>query len=158
MYTIKNMFSFTSPTSAGQPVARRLLAIPADTLGVWTSGLCVVHCILTPVLLSFSAVAAHFLPSEERTHRSLAVVIATLGALALVRGYRSHRQLRVLWIMLGGLGCIFAGAYWGDRLPAHWMEVLVTFCGSGLMITAHRMNHTFCRACRTCVPSDECSE
>jgi uncharacterized membrane protein YfcA len=152
------MFSFKDSPMTARPAARRLLSIPADTIGIWTSGLCVVHCILTPVLLSFSAVAAHFLPSEERTHRSLAVFIAMLGALALVRGYRSHRRLKVLWIMLAGLACIFAGAYWGDRLPSHSMEVMVTFAGSGLMITAHRMNHTFCRQCRACVPADACEK
>ncbi len=137
---------------------RRLLAIPADQLGVWTSALCVIHCMVTPVVLSLSVVSAHFLPSEERTHRSLAVIIATLGALALVKGYRSHRRLRILYLMMAGLACIFAGAYWGDRLPSHWMEVLVTFIGSCFMITAHRLNHTFCRSCHTCVHDDaECS-
>lgn len=135
--------------------ARRLLAIPADQLGVWTSALCVVHCMVTPVLLSLSVVSAHFLPSEERTHRILAVIIATLGALALVKGYRSHRHLRVLYLMLAGLACIFGAAYWGNHLPSHRAEVLVTFAGSCFMITAHRMNHTFCRNCRTCVHEDE---
>jgi hypothetical protein len=41
------------------------LALPVDRIGVWTSTLCVVHCLLTPVVLSPSAVSAHFLPSEE---------------------------------------------------------------------------------------------
>jgi hypothetical protein len=56
------------------------LVFPVDQIGVWTSTLCVVHCLLTPVVLSLSAVSAHFLPSEERTHRTLAVAIAALGA------------------------------------------------------------------------------
>jgi hypothetical protein len=130
---------------------RHFFAIPADHLGMWTSALCVVHCMVTPILLSVSAVSAHFLPSEERTHRSLAVIIATLGAIALVKGYRNHRYLRVLFLMLTGLAFIFAAAYWGDRLPSHRAEVLVTFIGSGFMIAAHRINHTFCRNCRSCV-------
>src|ERR1700692_607446 len=83
------------------------LAIPVDQLGIWTSTLCVIHCLVTPIVLSISAVSAHFLPSEARTHRTLAVVIAALGALAPVRGYRSHRSLRVLLIMIAGLSCIF---------------------------------------------------
>src|ERR1700743_85877 len=111
-------------------LTRRVLAIPADQLGVWASAFCVVHCILTPVVLSLSVVTAHFLPSEEKTHRTLAVVVATLGALALVKGYRAHRRLRILLLMTVGLACIFAGAYWGDRLPSHLAEILVTFTGS----------------------------
>jgi uncharacterized membrane protein YfcA len=120
---------------------------------MWTSGLCVIHCLLTPVVLSLSAVSAHFLPSEERTHRLLAVVIAALGAIALIKGYRNHRRHHVLFLMIAGLACIFAGAYWGDSLPSHRIEVLITLIGSGFMIAAHRLNHTFCREC-SCSHSD----
>jgi hypothetical protein len=125
----------------------RTLAFPVDQIGIWTSTLCVIHCLLTPVLLSLSAVSAHFLPSEERTHRTLAVAIASLGAIALVKGYRRHRSSRVLTLMVVGLGFIFCGAYWGDHLPSHTAELLVTLVGSGFMIAAHRTNHTFCRDC-----------
>jgi uncharacterized membrane protein YfcA len=138
------------PTQASP---RKALAIPVDQIGMWTSGLCVVHCLLTPVVLSLSAVSAHFLPSEERVHRLLAVIIALLGALALIRGYRNHRRHHVLLLMIAGLGCIFAGAYWGDHLPSHRIEVLITFIGSGFMIAAHRLNHTFCHDC-SCSHSD----
>jgi len=125
----------------------RTLAFPVDQIGIWTSALCVIHCLLTPVLLSISAVSAHFLPSEERTHRTLAVAIAALGAIALVSGYRKHRSSRVLVLMVVGLVFIFAGAYWGDHLPSHAAEVIVTLIGSAFMIAAHRTNHTFCRDC-----------
>jgi uncharacterized membrane protein YfcA len=125
----------------------RMLAFPVDQIGIWTSTLCVIHCLLTPVLLSLSAVSAHFLPSEERTHRTLAVAIAALGAIALLKGYRKHRSSRVLVLMAVGLAFIFGGAYWGNHLPSHTVEVLVTLVGSGFMIAAHRTNHTFCRDC-----------
>lgn len=124
----------------------------ADRLGTWASVLCVVHCLLTPILLSFSVVLMHALPSEEKVHRTLAVLVASLGAIALCRGFRVHRRLRILALMLGGLGCIAAAAAWGDHFPAHRYEVLVTFMGSLLMVTAHRLNHTFCHPCRGCTP------
>ncbi len=132
------------PAQLTEQLTSRLLAIPADRLGVWTSSLCVVHCLLTPIVLSISAVSAHFLPSEEWTHRALALVIAALGAIALVNGYRRHRRRRVMGLMAVGLALIFAGAYWGNALPSHRAEVLITFAGSGFMIAAHRINHTFC--------------
>ncbi len=138
------------PAQLTEQLTSRLLAIPADRLGVWTSSLCVVHCLLTPIVLSISAVSAHFLPSEEWTHRALALVIAALGAIALVNGYRRHRRRRVMGLMAVGLALIFAGAYWGNALPSHRAEVLITFAGSGFMIAAHRINHTFCNHCRTC--------
>lgn len=122
-------------------------AVWPDRIGVWTSALCVVHCLLTPVLLSMSAVFVHFLPSEERVHRSLALLIAMIGAIALARGFRLHRRARVIYLMAGGLACIFFAAFRGDHLPNHAAEVGVTFLGSILMISAHRLNHTFCKDC-----------
>ncbi len=119
----------------------------ADRLGICASSLCVVHCLFTPVLLSFSAVLAHMLPYEERVHRSLALLVAMLGAIALLRGFRTHRRALVLLLMLGGLAAIGGTAWWGDRLPSHAVEVSITALGSALMIAAHRFNHTFCRAC-----------
>jgi len=141
----------TGAASTGNPT--KAGAISVDQIGIWTSGLCVVHCLLTPVLISFSAVFAHFLPSEERTHRLLAVIIAALGALALIKGYCSHGRPHVLLLMAVGLACIFAGAFGGNHLPSHAVEVLITFTGSGFMIAAHRLNHTFCRDC-SCSHSD----
>ena len=120
----------------------------ADKVGTWTSVACVLHCLFTPALLSFSVVLAHSLPSEEKVHRTLAVIIAAIGALALVRGFRAHGRTRILVLMAVGLTLIFAGAWWGDSLPRHWMEVLITFTGSVFMISAHRLNHTFCGQCR----------
>jgi len=97
-----------------------------------------------------SAVFAHFIPGEEKTHRTLAVGVAALGAIALVKGFRTHGRRRILGLMALGLGFIFAGAFFGDRLPSHGYEVAVTMTGSALMIWAHRMNHTFCSDCRRC--------
>jgi len=122
----------------------------ADRIGIVASSVCFVHCLVTPVLLSLSAVYAHFLPTEEHTHRVLAVSVTVIGALALGTGYRRHKQRSILWLMALGLTLIFAGAFFGDRLPSHGVEVAVTLAGGACMIAAHRKNHTFCRKCTTC--------
>jgi hypothetical protein len=137
----KNLFVFMNSSS-------RVSIFSADRLGIWASALCVVHCIVTPVLISVSAVLAHLISGEEKTHRTLAVGVAALGAIALVRGFRTHGRRRILGLMALGLCFIFAGAFYGDRLPSHGYEVAVTMVGSALMISAHRMNHTFCNDCR----------
>lgn len=133
----------------------RTSMLSADNLGIWASALCVVHCIATPILLSMSVVFVHLIPGEEKTHRTLAVGIAALGAIALAKGFRTHGRRRILGIMTTGLAFIFAGAFYGDRLPSHGYEVAVTMTGSLLMIAAHRMNHTFCKACTRCCPQEE---
>jgi uncharacterized membrane protein YfcA len=129
---------------------RQVLSLDADRLGIIASALCFVHCILTPVVLSLSAVWAHYLPSEERFHRLLAVMVAVIGCFAIVSGYRKHRRRRALFLMSTGLSFIFAGAYLGDRLPSHIAEIAVTLTGSSLMITSHLINRTFCKNCQRC--------
>jgi MerC mercury resistance protein len=158
--TISIAFNLTDLTSlcervSPMPSSLRASAFPADTLGVWASALCVVHCAVTPVLISMSVVMARFIPGEERTHRTLAVGVAALGAMALVKGFRTHGHKRILGLMALGLGFIFAGAFFGGRLPSHGLEVAVTMTGSILMICAHRLNHTFCRACMRCSHSGD---
>ena len=140
-------------TQEALSISRPVETIPwSDRLGIYASALCVVHCLLTPVLLSLSAVAAHFLPSEEHTHRALAVGIALIGSFAVFRGLRKHRRRIVVWLMLVGLMLIAVAAFFGDSLPHHWIEVFITMCGSTCMIAAHRLNHTFCKQC-SCVPN-----
>jgi uncharacterized membrane protein YfcA len=129
------------------PQRRGTLSLRADKLGIAASVLCFVHCIATPIVLSFASVWAHYIPSEERFHRTLAVLVATIGGFAILSGYSRHRRKRVLLLMASGLCCIFAGAWWGNSLPSHLVEVLVTLMGSCLMISAHLINHTFCRHC-----------
>jgi hypothetical protein len=121
-----------------------------DRVGIVASSVCFVHCLATPVVLSLSAVYAHFLPTEEHTHRVLAVGVTLIGALALGTGYRKHKQRSILWLMASGLTPILTGAFVGDRLPSHGIEVAITLAGGICMIAAHRQNHTFCRNCETC--------
>src|SRR5438046_10672313 len=94
----------------------RVSAFSADKLGIWASALCVVHCIVTPVLISVSAVFAHYIPGEETTHRTVAVGVAALGAIALVKGFGTHGRRRILGLMALGLGIIVAGASYGHDL------------------------------------------
>jgi hypothetical protein len=132
------------------PQIQELWAEHLDRVGIAASALCFVHCVATPVLLSLSAVSSHFLPSEEHTHRLLAVFVTIIGAAAIGFGYRKHRKKRVLGTTSLGLLLICSGAYFGDLLPSHSSEVAITLAGSLCMIFAHRMNHTFCRTCKKC--------
>jgi MerC mercury resistance protein len=129
---------------------QELWAEHIDRIGMITSGLCFIHCIAAPVILSLSAVSSHFIPSEEHTHRLLAVFVTIVGTAAIGFGYRRHKRKRVLGAASLGLALICSGAYFGDLLPSHGSEVAVTLAGSCCMIFAHRVNHTFCKNCKRC--------
>ena len=121
-----------------------------DAIGVGASTLCMIHCVLTPILLAFAPAMAHFLPGGEFVHRSLAYVITGVGVLAFRAGYAVHRRKSVLLLLLAGIAAITVGAYAVPLLPSHLWEIAITVAGSALLITAHFRNRTMCRSCRTC--------
>ncbi len=121
------------------PIKRDTLLLRADRLGIVALRrlLCPLHC---HSYCAFVCICMGALPSA-------------VGGFAILNGYNRHRRKRVLFLMASGLFCIFAGAWWGNKLPSHLAEVLVTLIGSCLMISSHLINHTFCKHC-DCV--DEC--
>jgi hypothetical protein len=133
-----------------QSSVQRIWSKSADRLGIVTSVLCFVHCVLAPIVVSLLAVGPHYLPSEETIHRYLAVSVAHFGALTIFVGYRRHRRFRVVLLMAAGLLLIFGSAFFGNHLPSHSAEVAVTASGSCFMIAGHFLNHTFCRNCDRC--------
>lgn len=54
----------------------------ADLAGAAASGVCLVHCLLTPVLISLAPDLLPYLPGDVWFHRTLAVGIILLGAVA----------------------------------------------------------------------------
>jgi hypothetical protein len=118
-----------------------------DKWGTIASLACVVHCIATPILFSVFAVAAQIVPSEQHTHRVLAIPVCLLGLLAMRSGFKRHQRLGPALLMVVGLSLIVATAWWGELIPSHLAEVAITITGSAFMISAHRMNHKLCKAC-----------
>ena len=133
------------------PVSIRLQRVNWDVVGVGASTLCVIHCLLLPVVLAFAPTLAHFVPGNEAVHLSLAYLLTGVGILAFRAGYRVHREKFVLVLLMVGIAAVTVGAYAGSLLPSHSWEVAITFTGSAFLIVAHRLNRTLCQSCKTCV-------
>ena len=126
-----------------------------DLVGVTVSGLCIMHCILLPVVLLLVPVLGtytHFL--EDYTHRIfLGLVIAAAG-LSFVPGYRVHRHIWPSVIALAGISILGAVAMGGAHELGHDAEPIIAGVGSCLLITAHWVNHQKCKKCT----SHSCAE
>jgi hypothetical protein len=129
---------------------KRLWSVSSDTFGITASGACIVHCSLTPLLLAVAPGLAHYVPGDENVHRILAVLVLSFGALALVRGYRLHRKLSVLFGFMAGATLVVTGAIAGELLHSHLAEICVTLAGSVSMVASHWKNRVFCNACGNC--------
>ena len=100
------------------------------------SGLCLVHCVATTVLLALVASAGGFLGSPwiHEVGLSLAMV---MGAIALGKGILEHGY--TMPSAVGGLGLgVMAGAL---TMPHDGNEAVFTMVGVAIVALGHRLNH-----------------
>jgi hypothetical protein len=106
-----------------------------DRLAIGLSGLCLVHCLATAVVLAALATAGGLLgaPIIHEVGLTLAMV---LGAVSLGRGAVEHGFMMPVAVGALGLG-VMAGAL---TLPHDGSEALYTMVGVGIVALGHRLN------------------
>lgn len=117
-----------------------------DKTGVSLSALCLVHCLSTPFLLSFYPVYNEIV-NETLFHAVLGPALLAIAAFAFYRGYRRHRQVRVVVSGALGIAFLFAGLLFPHTilLPHFSAQATLSIVGSIFLITAHFWNIRYCR-------------
>jgi hypothetical protein len=114
------------------------LAIPTsrlDRIAMGLSGLCLVHCVATAVLLGLLASAGGFL-GQPIIHEIGLTLAMILGSVALGRGALEHGFMLPAGVGALGLG-VMAGAL---SLPEGGPEPLFTVAGVLILALGHRLN------------------
>lgn len=113
-----------------------------DTLAMACSGLCLCHCLLTPVLLTVGSLGmvAGFLQSEA-LHQILLLPVVCLAVASLPFSFRLH--LRWPPLLLAGVGGLFLLA---SFTAPESFEVALTVPAGLLLIGAHLLNRRFLRS------------
>jgi len=127
----------------------------ADLAGATASGICLVHCLLTPVVISAFPGILPYIPGDIWFHRLLAIGIVLLGAAAFVPGYRIHQRKSLLLLIGTGMSLILAVAGFGEGLY-RTEELALSIAGSLMLVAAHLLNRSFCRQCTSCNTSTIC--
>ena len=106
-----------------------------DRIAMSLSGLCLVHCLATSVLLAFLSAAGGVLGAPV-IHEVGLTLAMFLGAIALGRGILEHGFM--MPSAIGGLGLgVMAGAL---TLPHDGSEALATVFGVMILALGHRLN------------------
>ncbi len=106
-----------------------------DRLGIALSGLCLVHCLASAVMVAMLASAGGILLSPLIHEVGLTVAIG-LGIVALGRGVVDHGFM--MPAAVGGLGLgVMAGAL---TMPHDGGEVLYTILGVAILALGHDLN------------------
>ncbi|GAA4760503.1 hypothetical protein GCM10023219_00180 [Stakelama sediminis] len=123
------MTTLASPVGIWSRIDARI-----DRIAIALSGLCLVHCIASAVLLALLASAGALLdPHIHETGLALAIV---LGVIGLGRGILTHGQMLPLVFGAFGLG-VMAGAL---SIPHGPEETIFTLLGVTFLAAGHELN------------------
>lgn len=113
-----------------------------DLVGVWLSTLCLIHCLLLPLLVAALPFSAGF--GGEGVHHALTLLAVPVAGLALLPAFLRHRRVDILGCGLAGIILMLSAHSLGQSL-----EELVSTCGALLLVSAHLLNRKFNRPCQT---------
>lgn len=106
-----------------------------DRMAVGLSGLCVLHCIASVVVVSVVSALGDTLGSPA-VHRIGLAAAVILAGIALGQGYRAHRAVTPALVGLAGIALMVLGL-----VVAHGaLEVAATVAGVTVLAVGHLMN------------------
>jgi hypothetical protein len=92
-----------------------------DTLGIFASVACAIHCAATPILLAFlPALKFTEWMASPQFHQAAAIVCVSLVSISIWPTFRLFRDFKVLGLSTAGLGLVIAAAFFlPDQCCSH---------------------------------------
>lgn len=115
-----------------------------DQLAIMFSGLCILHCLLTPVFVVIFPVLVTSDIASEGFHQFLLWLILPTSLFALFLGSFHHKDRLLLMLGLAGLSQLVITAFLGHELFSELGEGLITVVGSVALVLAHIRNRQLC--------------
>ncbi len=109
-----------------------------DRFAIALSGLCLLHCLVIPVVIVMApALSGLVLGTETTVHWIFLGLAVPTSIWALWRGYRRCRQLNAIVLGVAGLLVMFLGV---SHLFDPVLEVPLTLVGVTMVVVAHVLN------------------
>lgn len=109
-----------------------------DGLAVALSTLCLVHCMVLPLIVVGVPLLAQF--ADSHLHYQLLLIVVPLSVFALGIGYRRHRSMHIVGGGALGLLLLVVGATVAHSQLGLLADRLFTITGSLILATAHWKN------------------
>lgn len=111
-----------------------------DRFGATGSLLCAVHCAVIPVALAAAPSLGLSVWLSDGVEQTLVVFVTLLGLFSLVLGYRRHRALNALGLLVPGLIALWAGLLYAPLHHSQVPHAVVMTLGGVLVGLAHLLN------------------
>ena len=118
---------------------------PLDAIAVVLSGVCMLHCLALPLLLTVFPIFNVALLSEYVFHLLMLLFILPASLVALMIGCRLHKDKMTLVLGTIGLPALTITAFFGHQLFGLTGERIVTSFAGLILACAHLQNYRCCR-------------
>ncbi|MCK7460173.1 MerC domain-containing protein [Idiomarina aminovorans] len=113
-----------------------------DKTAIGLSGLCLVHCLLLPILLIVLPPITGLLTLNDETfHQWMLFAVIPISFMALLMGHRHHRNRFTLLIGATGLAILVFTAFIDHDTFGPYADVIFTVIGSSIITYAHIRNY-----------------
>ena len=110
-----------------------------DNISIYISGFCLIHCLAFPILSVSIPLYGFF--TENHFHEILLFLIIPISSFALYRGFKNHKNRRIISVgIIGGI-LVFLGATILHNQVNSTYELIITVIGSVLLALAHFNNN-----------------
>jgi hypothetical protein len=118
-----------------------------DRLSIAFSGICIVHCLLTPIALTILPILTLSSFVEDLLfHQLMLWLVLPSSSIALFIGCRKHRNFRIAASGILGMLVLVLVAFLGHQILSPTSEKVLTSVGGLILAYSHFLNY---RACQT---------
>ena len=118
-----------------------------DKFAVMLSGICILHCLLAPVVLTLLPILSVSAFVEDLVfHKLMLWLVLPTSAIALVLGCRKHRDFSILLTGAAGMLMLILIAFWAHSLLSANGEKIATTAAGLLLAFSHYLNYRACNS------------
>ena len=114
-----------------------------DHAAIALSGLCLVHCLLLPVIIVLLPLLNHV--NATHFHAQLLLVVMPVSLFAFVQGFRRHGNHAIIAWGITGIAILAFGGTVAHASYGALADSLMTIAGSIILATSHYMNNRLTR-------------
>jgi hypothetical protein len=111
-----------------------------DQVAIALSALCIVHCLVVPIVVAVLPIALVSFGGTGHFHALMLWLVVPTSVAGIGLGLRVHRRFAIVLLGLFGLATLVIVALWGHGAWSAPVETVVSVAGSLVLATGHLLN------------------
>ena len=116
-----------------------------DTIAIFLSGLCAIHCLLMPFIIVLFPFCTASCCEQDGFHQMMVYFVLPFSGIPLFLGCKRNFKTPIVFTGLIGLAIIIFAAFWGHATVGALGEKIMTTSGGVMLALAHIANYRLCK-------------